>query len=72
MKCRDCKYLIGEKVSVGIECMHPEKQEKWNVEREIYRKAGYDKVIVARYKVPSTPACKKFVSREAKIDCQWR
>lgn len=44
--CRDCKYLCGEEVSVGIECMNPEKQAKWS------------EGAVSRYRKPSDRACK--------------
>ena len=80
-KCKECKWLTGEKRSIGVECMNPENQKKWN-EREILRKkAGYSHPeVVARYKQPSGKACSKFEPRlnEAdyvfkvnETDCAW-
>lgn len=49
-KCRDCKYLIGEKKSIGIECMNQDKQ---------FHNSG-----TAHYKYPHTKACKLFERKE--------
>ncbi len=43
LKCRDCKWLCGEKHPTGIECLNPIKE--W--------RSG-----TAKYKAPSGPACK--------------
>lgn len=39
-KCRECRYLIGKKSSVGIECMQADNQKKWNTLEEENIKAG--------------------------------
>lgn len=50
-RCKECKYLKGEKSSVGIECINPNK--------EFLRP-------ISRYKAPSAKACKLF-EKEADI-----
>ena len=47
-KCKDCRWLKGEKSSVGIECTNPLK--RWRSR-------------VAKYKQMSAKACKKFSPR---------
>ena len=64
-KCRDCRWLTGARSSVGTECMQPHNQKIWD-EREAARvKEGrrYTKVV-ARYKMPSMKACKRFERAE--------
>ena len=53
-KCRDCRYLIGEKTTIGIECLERHNQWKWGPKRPNSR------YRTARYKYPSRPACKHF------------
>ena len=55
-RCKTCAYYIGKKTSIGTECMQPNLQRKWK--GNMYHRT-------ARYKVPSTPACKYY---EAKMD----
>lgn len=64
-KCRECRYLIGKRRSVGIECMQTDNQKKWNALEEENIKAGkfYPKVV-ARFKQPSTKACRRFEVKE--------
>ena len=57
-KCKECKWLTGERTSVGVECMQPDKQEKWNKTPMLW--AGELRRNVARYKQPSALVCKKF------------
>lgn len=57
-KCKECKWLIGERTSVGVECMQPDKQKKWNKTPMLW--AGELRRNVARYKQPSALVCKKF------------
>jgi len=54
-KCRECRYLTGQKTEHGTECLEPRNQWKWSGKR--YRKSA------ARYKQPSRPACTKFQPR---------
>ena len=44
-KCKDCKYLNGEKNSLGIKCTNPDR---------IWRSS------TATYRRPSEPSCKMF------------
>ena len=44
-KCRDCKYLTGEKSTIGIECMNPDKRFRTKT---------------AHFKYPHTKACKLY------------
>ena len=53
-KCGDCRYLTGEKTTIGIECLEPRNQWKWG------KKRPNNRWNCARYKYPSTPACTKF------------
>ncbi len=46
-KCNECKWLIGDKKTVGIRCMNPCKQDKW-------------KTRLSMYKQPTGRACKSF------------
>ena len=62
-KCKDCKWLTGKRVSVGVECMHPEKQARWR-KQDCIRNNLNGHPTVARYKQPSGLACKKFEPRE--------
>ena len=51
-KCRDCKWLCGEKTSVGIACKHPDRPfYKWTSD-------------IANMKAPSQLACKRFESKD--------
>lgn len=62
--CRDCRWRTGRVSSVGVECMQPENQKRWNEREEARRRANIHFVkVVARYKMPSTRACKKFERR---------
>ena len=64
-KCRDCKWLTGKRSSIGIECMQPDNQKKWNEKEEVRRRANiYFVKVVARYRQPSAKACKRFEGRE--------
>lgn len=60
-RCGDCKWLKGRRSSVGIECLQPENQKRWNEKEQQKIKANerFTKVV-ARYKYPSHMACKKF------------
>lgn len=63
-KCGQCKWLAGERHSIGIECLQPENQKKWN---------GLDKfnpfgTCVARYKYPSTRACLRFEEKDTEVE----
>lgn len=60
-KCKDCKWLKGKVSSVGVECLQPDNQKRWN-EKEAERIAlrKYYPKVVARYKMPSHRACKRF------------
>lgn len=62
-RCRECKWLIGERTSVGIECMQPDNQKKW-LQKEELRKSKFYPKVVARYKHPSGKACKRFEQKE--------
>lgn len=62
--CSDCIWYTGSTSSVGRECMQPENQRKWNEKEEARRRADVRFVrVVARFKQPSTRACKKFERR---------
>ena len=50
-KCRDCKWLNGKKICIGIECTNPDKE--WRTDTAIWHQ-------------PSTPACKMFKEKEKK------
>ena len=60
--CGGCVYLTGHRSSVGIECLNPENQARWD--RSINH--------TARYKYVSTKACKKYKAKEIQTDCAWR
>ena len=51
-KCGDCKWLCGNKSTVGIACLHPD--------RPFYLLAS----DVAKFKYKSTKACKRFERKE--------
>ena len=57
--CRECSWLCGRKSSIGIECMQPQNQAKWNEKDEIRIKHGWH-ASATRYKSPSGKACRKF------------
>lgn len=57
-KCKECKWLTGEKKSIGVECLQPEKQKRWNEKRNLWM--GEFRKDTARYKQPSALVCKKF------------
>ncbi len=60
-KCKECKWLKGKRSSVGIECLQPDNQKRWNEkEAERIRAGRFYPKVVARYKMPSHTACKKF------------
>lgn len=64
-KCKDCKWMTGPHSSVGTECMQPNNQKVWNERREYRIREGLrDAKVVARYKLPSTKACKRFERAE--------
>ena len=44
-RCRDCKYLTGDKHTIGIECMHPTREFRTRT---------------AHFKYPSAKACKLY------------
>ena len=46
-KCRECRYLAGDKSIIGIECINPKKEYTW-------------RTSTANYKYPHTPSCKDF------------
>lgn len=52
-KCRDCKWLNGDKKTVGIECTNPEKEWRHDV---------------SRYHYPTCRACKKFEEKETRCE----
>ena len=62
-KCKDCKWLTGQKNIRGIECMHPKNQEKWNKAKTLWM--GELRKDTARYKQRNAPACKKFEAKES-------
>ena len=70
-RCRECKWLIGERTSVGIECMQPDNQKKWAHKEKLREDKFYPKVA-ARYKAPSTKACKRYEPKLAQTDCAWK
>ena len=51
-KCGECKWLCGEKSTVGIECLHPDRPFVLNSSS------------VAHLKPPSARACKRFEKKE--------
>lgn len=51
-KCGDCKWLCGNKSTVGIACLHPDRPFQPNSSS------------VAHYKYKSSRACKRFERRE--------
>ena len=51
-KCGDCKWLCGDKSTVGIACLHPDRPFQPNSSR------------VAHYKYKTSKACKRFERRE--------
>lgn len=53
-KCGDCKWLCGNKSTVGIACLHPD--------RPFYLLA----CDTAKFKYKSTRACKRFEKKEEK------
>lgn len=57
-KCGDCVHLCGKRTTVGIECMEPSLQWKWS--------GKYYRNKYARYKYPSTRACKMFQPKPPK------
>lgn len=59
-KCKDCAHLCGRTSSVGIECMQPDNQKKWNEKQELLNSRGIARKVAARFKQPSAKACKKF------------
>ena len=59
-KCKDCAHLCGRTSSVGIECMQPDNQKKWNEKQALLNARGIARKVSARYKQPSAKACKKF------------
>ena len=61
-KCKECRWLTGERKSRGVECMQPDKQEKWNKAKSLWM--GEFRRDNARYKQPNAPACKKFEAKE--------
>ena len=65
MKCGDCKWLTEDKrSSVGHECLQPDKKKAWDEKERQNEKAGkFLPEVVARYKPPSTKACKKFEAK---------
>ena len=64
-RCRDCKWRTGRMSSIGIECMQPDNQEKWNEKEKIRTEAKvFYPHVVARYKTKSHRACKRFERRE--------
>ena len=54
-RCRDCRYLCGEKTVIGIECRNPMLQRKWS--------GAYYKDRLPQYKYPHQAACSKFQPR---------
>ena len=72
-KCKECRWHIGEYSIIGTECMQPDNQERWAHQEKIREKKGafYPKVV-ARYKQPSTKACKRFEPKPGQTDCQWK
>ena len=62
-KCKDCKWLTGQKNIRGIECMNPVLQEKWNKAKTLWM--GELRKDSARYKQGSALACKKFEAKES-------
>ena len=64
-KCKDCRWHTGRVSSVGVECMQPDNQRRWNEREEARRRADiYYVKVVARYKPNSARACRKFERRE--------
>lgn len=63
-KCKDCKWLTGQKNIRGVECMNPKLQEKWNKAKTLWM--GELRKDTARYKQRNAPACKKFEAKESK------
>ena len=57
-RCRECKWLTGEKRGSAYECMQPEKQAKWNNQKNLWM--GELRKTTARYKQRGGLACKKF------------
>jgi len=51
-KCGDCKWLCGDKSSVGIACLHPDRPFQPNSSS------------VAHYKYKTSKACKRFEKEE--------
>lgn len=49
IKCKDCKYLCGEKTNIGIECMHPTRKFRTRL---------------AHYKPPANKACLQFERKD--------
>ena len=66
-KCKDCKWLTGQKNIRGIECMNPKLQEKWNKAKTLWM--GELRKDTARYKQRNAPACKKF-EKEQERACE--
>lgn len=64
-RCKECKYLTGRRSSVGIECIQPDNQKKWNKKQEErIRNNAYIVTVTARFKQPSMRACKRFEPKE--------
>ena len=51
-KCGDCKWLCGDKSTVGIACLHPDRPFQPNSSS------------VAHYKYKTSKACKRFEKEE--------
>lgn len=61
-KCKECKWLIGDKKSIGIQCMQPDNQKKW-ASNPRFAPDGYN--ATAPWKNPNTRACKRFEAIES-------
>lgn len=73
LKCKDCKWLIGKRSSIGIECMQADNQEKWEHQTMLNQIAGkFYPEVTARYKAPSTKACKRYEPKLEQTDCSWK
>lgn len=64
-RCKECKYLAGRRSSVGIECIQPDNQKKWDAKEEERRRENHWHIkVTARYKQNSAKACKRFEPKE--------
>ena len=61
-KCKDCRWLTGEKKTIGVGCENPENKEKWEKRKWLWK--GEYRMPCAMYKQPSALACKKFEPKE--------